>query len=43
MEVFPLIWLRWVANSCMKCCVEVGGFGTKLQPKASTSLLFGDK
>ena len=34
--------MRRVADFCMRWCVEVGGVGTKLRPKASTLVSIGD-
>ena len=42
MELFFIVWMRWVADFWMRWCVEAGGVGTKMRPKASTSASIGD-
>ena len=41
MELF-LAWIRWLADFWMRLCVEAGAVGTKLRPKASTSVSMND-
>ena len=42
MELFFIVWMRRVADFWMRWCVEAGGVGTKMRPKASTSASIGD-
>ena len=37
---FFMFWMRQVADFSMRWCVEAGGVGTKLRPRASTSEIF---
>ena len=41
MELF-LAWIKWLADFWMRLCVEAGAVGTKLRPKASTSVSMND-
>ena len=40
---FFMVWMRRVADFCTRWCVEAGGIGTKLRPRASTSVSIGDR
>ena len=39
---FFMVWMRWVAHFHTRLCVKDGGVGTKLKPRASTSVSIGD-
>ena len=41
MELFFMVWMWQVAGFRMRWCVEAGGVGTKLRPRASTSISIG--
>ena len=40
---FFMVWMRQVADFCMRWCVEAGGVGTKLRPRARTSVSILDR
>ena len=37
---FFMVWMRQLADFGMRWCVEAGGVGAKLRPRASTSEIF---
>ena len=38
---FFMVWMRRVADFCTRWCVQAAGVGTKLRPRASTSISIG--
>ena len=40
---FFMVWMRRMADFCTRWCVEAGGVGTKLRPRARTSVSIRDR